>query len=72
MKQVAMAVGIVVVLGLGGVAEASQFSDGVRKTWGYLFSPVNCVADFGTKLTAATAEFVKCVLANANPGNLIP
>lgn len=53
-------------------AEASQFSDGIGRTWGYLFSPVNCVSNLATQLVSAVGQFVVCVLNNANPHNLIP
>ena len=60
------------VLALSGTAEASQFSDGLGKVWGYLTAPVNCVASLGADLVAVGAKFVTCVLNNANPKNLIP
>lgn len=53
-------------------AEASQFSDGLGKTWGYLTSPVNCLANLGVALIQVGGDFVRCVLSNMNPGNLIP
>ena len=53
-------------------AEASQFSDGIGKTWSFMFAPVNCVANLGMDLVSAGTKFVLCVLANANPHNLIP
>ena len=55
-----------------GVAEASQFSSGLAKTWSFLFSPVNCAANWVSDVVAASSKFVVCVLGNANPGNLIP
>lgn len=61
---------------LGGVAEASQFSDGLGKSWGYLFSPVNAVAQFGNDIGKCVLDsslrFVQTVISNANPSNLIP
>jgi hypothetical protein len=53
-------------------AYASQFSDGIRKTWSFLFSPVNCAGNLVGDLVSAGTKFVVCVLNNANPGNLIP
>lgn len=55
-----------------GTAEASQFSDGVGKSWAYLTTPVNCVLVLGQDLIAVGVKFVVCVLNNANPKNLIP
>ncbi len=53
-------------------AYASQFSDGLGKTWTYLTSPVNCIGNLGMDVLAAGTKFVVCVLNNANPKNLIP
>ena len=71
MKKALLVMGFVFVVGMG-TAEASQFSDGIRKTWGYLFAPVNCVGQLASDVVAAGTKFVVCVLANANPANLIP
>lgn len=75
MKRMLLVVGIGFVL-CGGRADASQFSDRVGKTWGYLFSPVNAVtqfiADASTCLLASGVRFVQTVVSNANPRNLIP
>lgn len=66
------------VLGLGLVfvlhtpAEASRASDGVDAVWGWMTSPVNCVAEFSSRLVAVSADFVRCVLNNANPERLVP
>lgn len=68
-----LALSVVACLGLYHCnAEASQFSDGIGRTWGYLFSPVNCVSNLATQLVSAVGQFVVCVLNNANPHNLIP
>ncbi len=71
MKKALLVLGFVFVVGLGS-AEASQFSSGLNKTWNYLFSPVNCVGQLASDVIAAGTKFVVCVLANANPANLIP
>lgn len=70
MKKALLVIGLVLVL--GGVAEASQFSSGLSKTWGYLFTPVNCVAQLGADVVAALVKTFQCIVTNANPGNLIP
>ena len=53
-------------------AEASQFSDGLGKTWSYLTSPVNCLGNLSMELLGAGTKFVVCVLGNMNPSRLIP
>lgn len=70
MKALVLVIGLVVFL--AGNAEASMLSKALDKTWGYLWSPVNCVWVLGQDVVAAGAKFVTCVVNNANPKNLIP
>ena len=53
-------------------AEASQLSSGLSKTWGYMTEPINCISRLGVALVQVGGDFVRCVLSNMNPGNLIP
>lgn len=73
MKKGLLVVGVVGMLFLmSGSAEASAVSQMIGKTWGYLFAPVNCIAQLSADLVSVGAKFVQCVIANANPANLIP
>lgn len=73
MKKYGWLVALVVCWGLYACsAEASQFSDGIGKTWSFVFSPVNCAANWLSDVVASSTKFVVCVLNNANPHNLIP
>ena len=53
-------------------AGASQFSNGLGKTFSYLTSPINCLARLGADLVTVGTNFVVCVLNNINPRNIIP
>lgn len=70
MKNVVVIVGLVIIL--SGSAEASQLSNGLHKTWGYLTAPVNCLAQASAEAVQLVANFVRCVLGNVDPGNLVP
>lgn len=73
MKRVGFVLSLVVCWGLWTCnAEASQFSSGLGKFWNYLFSPVNCCANWISDVVAASSKFVVCVVNNANPSNLVP
>ena len=50
----------------------SVVSRGLGAVWGYLFSPVNCVAQLGVDVLADGVKFVQCMLKNANPSNVLP
>ena len=60
------------VLSLTTGAEASQVSNGLGKAWGYVTTPINCVAVLMSDLVSAGTKFVVCVLGNLNPSRLIP
>ena len=80
MKKMALVLALTGWMWVGGVwqqtAYASQFSDGLGKTWSFLFSPVNAVTQLGgdliTCITTSTVHFVQTVISNANPNRLIP
>lgn len=68
-------VGGLLCLWIAGVTprcEASMVSQAVGNLWGYLFSPINCVANLSVEVLGSGARFVQCVLSNANPARIIP
>ena len=68
--------GLVVCLVMAGFGtphcEASPVKRAVGSVWEYLFSPVNCVANWVSDVTAISTHFVVCVVQNANPSKIIP
>ena len=54
------------VLFVGQVRAEASVGDALKNGWTYLFSPVNCVANWGVDVWQATLKAGYCVLGNAN------